>query len=162
MQFFVACSGGLEKVKVISENRKARFNYEILEKYEAGISLTGTEIKSVRSGRMNMQDCFARVTRTGEVELIGMHISPHHTTAAFFNHEAKRKRMLLLHKREIRKIRSQAETKGLSLVPTKAYLKGQLLKIELAVARGKKLHDKRETLKKKADKRDVQRALKNY
>ncbi|AFY61457.1 SsrA-binding protein SmpB [Synechococcus sp. PCC 6312] len=145
--------------KLVSDNRQARFLYEILDTYEAGIVLQGTEVKSIRAGKVNLRDGFARV-RDGEVWLMNVHISPHDTTNTHYNHDPRRNRKLLLHKEEIRKLIGKVEQKGLTLVPLRMKLKNGRVKVEIAVARGKKLHDKREDLKQKQDKRDMERAMK--
>lgn len=145
--------------KVISDNRQARFEYEILETYEAGIALQGTEVKSIRAGRINLRDGYA-ILRNGEAWLINVHISPLESASAFFNHDPRRTRKLLLHRQEIRKLIGKVEQQGLTLVPLKMYLKKGFVKIAIGLARGKKLHDKRETLKKRQDERDMQRAMK--
>lgn len=146
--------------KIITDNRKARYLYELLETYQAGIELQGTEVKSIRAGRVNMQDGYALV-RNGEAWLINVHISPYETSA-HFNHEPRRTRKLLLHRKEINKLIGLVEQKGLTLVPTKMYFKNGLVKVEIAVGRGKKLHDKRETIKQRDDKRQMERAMKQY
>lgn len=146
-------------IKLVADNRQARYQYEILETFEAGIALVGTEVKSIREGKVNLKDGFANVKR-GEVWLHNVHISPHSMTNLAYNHEPRRTRKLLLHKREIRKLIGQTEQKGLTLVPLKMYLKGGKVKVSLALGRGKKLHDKRESLKQKQDKREIARALK--
>jgi SsrA-binding protein len=145
--------------KVISDNRQARFLYEILEVYEAGIELTGTEVKSIRAGKVNLKDGFVRI-RGGEAFLLNVHISPQNTVGQFFNHEPLRNRRLLLHDKEIRKLIGQTEQKGLTVIPLKLYLKRGWVKVSIALARGKKVHDKRESLKQKQDKRDIERAMK--
>ena len=147
--------------KVLSDNRQARFLYEILETYEAGIELLGTEVKSIRQGKVNLRDGFT-VIRNGEAWLNNIHISPSSTTSQVFNHDPRRARRLLLHKQEITKLIGQVEQKGLTLVPLKMYLKKGWIKVTIALARGKKLHDKREDLKRKDAKRDIERAMKNY
>ena len=147
--------------KVVADNRQARFQYEILETYEAGIELLGTEVKSIREGRVNLRDGFAQV-RNAEVWLQNVHISPSKNTSQFFNHDPRRTRKLLLHRDEIRKLIGKIEQKGLTLVPLKMYLKRGWVKVTLALGRGKKLHDKRESLKQKQAKREVERALKQY
>jgi SsrA-binding protein len=147
-------------IKIVSDNRQARFLYEILETYEAGIELFGTEVKSIRAGKANLRDGFALV-RNGEVFLLNVHISPHHTTSQVFNHDPRRTRKLLLHRDQIRKLTGKVEQQGLTLVPLKMYLKRGWIKIDLALVRGKKLHDKREDVKRRDDQRDMQRALKN-
>lgn len=145
--------------KLISDNRQARFQYEILETYEAGIELLGTEVKSIRQGRVNLRDGYASV-RNGEVWLENVHISPHGTTNKAYNHEAKRTRRLLMRRDEIRKLIGKVEQKGLTLVPLKMYMKRGWVKVVIALAKGKKLHDKRETLKRKQEKREIDRAMK--
>ncbi|MDM9380493.1 SsrA-binding protein SmpB [Chlorogloeopsis sp. ULAP01] len=147
--------------KVISDNRQARYLYEILETYEAGIQLTGTEVKSIRAGRVNLQDGYALI-RNGEAWLINAHISPYTASGQYFNHEPRRTRKLLLHRQELRKLIGKVEQQGLTLVPLKMYLKRGWVKVSIALVRGKKLHDKREDLKKRQDQREMQRAMKNY
>ncbi|MFM1842683.1 MAG: tmRNA-binding protein SmpB [Cyanobacteriota bacterium] len=150
-----------ERIKIISDNRQARFLYEILETYEVGIELKGTEVKSVRAGKVNLRDGFATL-RDGEVWLMNVHISPYEKSSQFFNHEPRRNRRLLMHNWEIRKLIGQVEQKGLTLVPLKMYLKGSWVKLTLGLGKGKKLHDKRETLKRRQDDRDIARAIKRY
>lgn len=147
--------------KIVTDNRKARYLYEILETYEAGIELKGTEVKSIRAGRANLQDGYA-LLRDGEAWLINVHISPYENTGNFFNHEPRRTRKLLLHRREINKLIGQVEQKGLTLVPLKMYLKRGRVKVMIGLARGKKLHDKRETIRRRDDQRSMQRALKQF
>ncbi|NET40317.1 MAG: SsrA-binding protein SmpB [Cyanothece sp. SIO1E1] len=147
--------------KVLSDNRQARYLYEILETYEAGIELQGTEVKSIRQGKVNLRDGYALI-RNGEVWLLNVHISPHSSASQVFNHEPRRTRKLLLHHQEIRKLIGQVEQKGLTLVPLKLYLKRGWVKVNIALVRGKKLHDKREDLKRKQEKRETERALKHY
>ena len=144
-------------IKVISENRKAYHDCFVEEKLEAGIKLTGTEIKSIRNGRVNLKDSFARV-ENGEVWLYQMHISPYEQGNRF-NHDPLRKRKLLLHKSEINKLLGRVQQEGLTLVPTKLYLKRGLAKIELGVCRGKKLYDKRQDIAKRDAKREIERAF---
>jgi SsrA-binding protein len=146
-------------IKILADNRQARFQYEFLEVYEAGIVLTGTEVKSIRAGRVNLRDSYG-LLRQGEAWLLNTHISPHATTSSYFNHEPTRTRKLLLHKKQIRELIGNVERKGLTLVPTKLYLKDGRVKVSLALARGKKLHDKRDDLRKKDDQRDMARAMK--
>ncbi len=145
--------------RVFADNRQARFNYEILETYEAGIELTGTEVKSIKSGQANLRDAFA-IIRNGQVMLLNVHISPHHTTSVIFNHEPTRTRRLLMHRQEIRKIIGKVQQKGLTLVPLKLYLKNGWIKVDLALVRTKKLYDKRENIKEREDKRDIARVMK--
>jgi SsrA-binding protein len=147
--------------KVISDNRQARYLYEILETYEAGIQLTGTEVKSIRAGRVNLQDGYALI-RNGEAWLLNAHISPYNASSEYFNHEPRRTRKLLLHRDEIRKLVGKVEQQGLTLVPLKMYFKRGWVKITIALGKGKKLHDKREDVKRRDDQRDMRRAMKNY
>ncbi|MFN3360258.1 MAG: SsrA-binding protein SmpB [Pseudanabaenaceae cyanobacterium] len=144
---------------VFAENRQARFNYEILEVYEAGIELRGTEVRSIKAGLVNLRDSFA-VIRNGEVWLLNMYVAPHKTTRSSFNHEPTRTRKLLLHKDEIRKLIGKVEQKGFTLVPLKLYLKNGWIKVSLGLAKAKKLYDKREDIKKRDDQREMARALK--
>jgi SsrA-binding protein len=148
-----------DSIKIVSDNRQARFQYEILEVYEAGVELVGTEIKSIRAGKANLRDGFALI-RKGEMWLHNVHISPHQTASNFFNHDPRRTRKLLLHRKEIRKLIGQVEQQGLTLVPLKMYMKGGWVKVAIALVRGKKLHDKREDSRRRDDQRDMQRALK--
>jgi len=145
--------------KIISDNRYARFQYEILETFETGIELLGTEVKSIRAGKVNLRDGFALV-RNAEVWLHNVHISPYNHSGNYFNHEPLRTRRLLLHREEIRKLVGKIEQKGLTLIPLKLYFKSGWVKLTLGLGRGKKLHDKRETLKRKDDQRDMARAMK--
>ncbi len=144
----------------MADNRQARFTYEILDSYEAGIALKGTEVKSIRAGKVNLRDGYAQV-KNGEVWLLNVHISPHDMTNQAYNHDPRRPRRLLLHKAEIRKLIGKVEEKGLTLVPLKLYLKKGRVKVNIAIGRGKKLHDKRESLKQKQEKRDIARMTKN-
>ncbi len=146
--------------RLVADNRQARFEYEILETYEVGVELRGTEVKSIRQGKANLRDGFALI-RNGEAWLHNVHISPHSTSSQIVNHEPRRTRKLLLHSQEIRKLIGQVEQKGLTLVPLKMYLKRGWVKLTLGLAKGKKLHDKRETLKRKQSDREIQRAMKN-
>lgn len=145
--------------KTLAQNRKARHDYHIEATYEAGIALTGTEIKSVRSGRVQLKDSFARV-ENGQVMLHNVHISPY-DQGNRFNHEPERTRKLLLHRLEILKLIGLTREKGYSLVPLSIYLKGGWAKVELGLAKGKKNYDKREDLKKKDAMREVERALRD-
>ncbi|AFY65712.1 SsrA-binding protein SmpB [Geitlerinema sp. PCC 7407] len=147
--------------KVVSDNRQARYQYEILETYEAGIQLQGTEVKSIREGRANLRDGFALV-RGGEAWLMNVHVSPHESAGQFFQHDPRRNRKLLLHRKEINKLIGKLEQQGLTLVPLKLYLKRGKVKVSLGLGRGKKLYDKRETLKGRQAKREIERALKQY
>lgn len=150
-----------ESFKIVADNRQARFRYEILETYEAGIELKGTEVKSIREGKANLRDGYALI-RNGEAWLLNMHISPYEHSSAFFNHDPRRTRRLLLHKKEIRKLIGKVEQEGLTLIPLKMYLKKGLVKLTIALGKGKKLHDKRESIKQRDDKREMARATKRY
>ncbi len=145
--------------KVIATNREAYHNYHILETFEAGIQLTGTEVKSARAGRVNLKDAYSLV-QDGEAWLFNAHISPY-SHGNRQNHDPIRTRRLLLHKREIIRLQSKIQEKGLTIVPTKLYLKGNLIKCELAIARGKKLYDKRESEARKTQEREARAAIKN-
>jgi len=148
----------VEKVKVISRNRKAYHNYFIDESYEAGIVLTGTEVKSVRQARVNLKDGYAQVD-DGELFLCNVHISPY-DPGNRFNHDPLRRRKLLMHRREIDRLDGRVREKGYTLVPLRIYLKGGLVKVELALARGKRMYDKRQVLREKESQREAERALK--
>jgi len=141
--------------KVISKNRKALHDYHVEETYEAGIVLTGTEVKSVRNSRVNLKDSFAKV-EGGELFLYNMHISPY-DPGNRFNHEPLRVRKLLMHKSEIGRLAGKIQEKGYALIPLKIYFRGSLIKIELGLARGKKLYDKRRDIAEKDSKREMER-----
>lgn len=145
--------------KVLAQNKKANFDYAIEETIEAGIVLQGTEIKSIRAGRVNLKDSFARIDR-GEVRIINMHISPYEQGNRF-NHDPTRTRKLLLHRKQIDKLIGQTQQQGYSLVPIKLYIKDGFAKILIGVGKGKKKYDKREDLKQKQMKRDVDRAMRD-
>lgn len=144
--------------KLIAENRRARHEYHLLERYEAGLMLTGTEVKSLRDGKAELQRAFGDV-RDGELFLVGAHI-PEYTQGNVANHEPDRDRKLLLHRREIDQLQSKVQEKGLTLVPTKLYWKDGRAKVELALARGKDVRDKRRTIADRDAKRQMERALK--
>lgn len=146
-----------DHVKSLASNRKALHDYAIEDRLEVGIVLTGTEIKSVRAGRVNLQDSYARIVN-GEVWLIGVHIAPY-DMGTHYNHPPKRDRKLLLHRREIRRLEGKIDSPGYTLVPLRVYIKGRYAKVELAVARGKRQYDKREAIAKREADREVQRAL---
>lgn len=146
--------------KTIAENRKARHDYFIEETYEAGIVLKGTEIKSIRLGRVNMKDSHARIMN-GEVHLVNMHIAEYEQGNRF-NHDPTRSRKLLLHRKEIDKLAGLIQREGYTLVPLKIYIKNGFAKVLLGLGKGKKKYDKREDLKRKQMKRDAERALKEY
>lgn len=143
--------------KVLCTNRKARHDYHIEETLEAGIALQGTEVKSLRAGKANLKDSYAGL-EGGEVYLYNCHISPYEA-ASRFNHEPLRTRKLLLHRREIRRLVGKVQEKGLTLVPLSMYLEKGKVKVELALARGKKLYDKREDLRRRAAEREVEQAF---
>ena len=146
-------------MKIIAENKKARHDYFIEDTFEAGIELFGTEVKSIRAGRINLKDSHISILR-GEMFVIGMHISPYEK-GNIFNKDPLRTRKLLMHRREIDRLYGKMKIDGYTLIPTKAYLKNGLVKIEVALARGKKLHDKREDAAVKDINRTIDRALKN-
>lgn len=141
-------------------NKKAKFDYFIEDEYEAGIVLTGTEIKSVRKGSCNIKDCYG-IIKNNEVFLLNMFIGQY-KEGNIFNHDETRSRKLLLHKKEIKKIAQAVEVQGLTLVPIKLYFKDNKLKVSLGVCRGKKTYDKRETIKERDLKREVAKNLKNF
>lgn len=145
----------------IAENRKARYEYEVLETYEAGIQLAGTEVKSIREGRVNLMDSYGLI-RNGEAWLLNAHIAPYKASGQYFNHEPRRTRKLLLHQKEINRLIGQVEQKGLTLIPLKMYFKGNWIKLLLGLCRGKKLYDKRETVKRRQDQRQIERVMKSY
>lgn len=144
--------------KIITQNRKARFEYTILETYECGIVLAGTEVKSIRNGHVNLKDSYA-VIRNGEVFVCGMHVSPY-DHGNIFNQEPLRDRKLLLHRSEIRKLIGYIQQKGFTLVPLELYFLRGKVKVLLGVAKGKKLYDKREAIAKKDSRREIDRQLK--
>jgi SsrA-binding protein len=141
-----------ENVKVVAKNRKAGFEYFLLDFYEAGIALQGSEIKSIRAGQMSIAEAYVEVDAR-EAWLIEAHIAPYEQ-ANRFNHEPKRRRQLLLHKRQIRELWDAVRQKGVTIVPTKVYLKDGRAKVEIALAKGKKLHDKRESIAKRDQERE--------
>jgi SsrA-binding protein len=143
--------------RAIATNRKAFFNFEILDRFEAGVSLVGTEVQSIREGGLNFRDSFV-LFRGGELFLVGCRIGPY-SHGNRMNHIEGRDRKLLLHKNEIRKIGGKATEKGLTIVPLKAYFKNGRVKLEIGLARGKKAHDKRETLKRKDIERETRQAV---
>lgn len=148
----------MEKGKVIIDNRKARHDFHILETFEAGVELKGTEVKSLRQGKANLKDSYAQVD-SGELFLLNMHISPYEQGNRF-NVDPLRRRKLLMHKREIMRLLGKTKEEGLTLVPLKAYLSRGRVKIELALAKGKKLFDKREAAAEKTAKREIDKAMK--
>jgi SsrA-binding protein len=145
------------ETKLISDNRRARFEYELFDVYQAGIELSGTEVKSMRAGKANLQDSFARV-EGGELWLYNMHVSLYEQGNRF-NHEPTRRRKLLLHAQEITRIKSRLEEKGLTLIPLKLYFKRNWVKVDLALARGRHLYDKREAIRKRETDRSLKRLV---
>ena len=146
-------------IKPVAENRRARHDYFVEESYECGIALQGTEVKSMREGRVNLKESYATV-RNGEVMVQSMHISPYEQ-GGIFNADPLRPKRLLLHKAEIRKLKAQVQRDGYTLIPLKIYLKDGRMKLELGVCQGKQLHDKRDDMANKDAQRDIQRALRN-
>ncbi len=140
-------------MKIVATNRKAYHDYEVLETYEAGIVLKGTEVKSAKQGRINLKDSYAKIDN-GEIFLINAHISPY-THGNVYNHDPRRTRKLLLHKKEIMRLYGKVKEKGLTLIPLKAYIKNGKIKIELGLCKGKKVYDKRAEIKK----RDLEREM---
>ena len=147
-----------EAVKQIANNKKAYHEYFIEKTYEAGIELVGTEVKSLRMGKCSIKEADVHI-KGGEVYVVGMHITPYEK-GNIFNKDPLRQRRLLLHKQEIRSLAQALKEKGYTLVPLRVYLKGSLVKVEIGLAKGKKLYDKRESLKQKEDKREADRAVK--
>ena len=145
------------KIKIIGQNRKARHLYELVEFVEAGMVLTGSEVKSLREGRISFMDGYVQFEH-GEAFLVGVHIAEYEN-AGYAQHRPDRPRKLLLHKREIEGLMKKVEQKGLTVVPTKVYFKNGRIKLELALGRGKKLHDRRQDLKERAVKRDTAREM---
>ncbi|RYZ51054.1 MAG: SsrA-binding protein SmpB [Proteobacteria bacterium] len=146
------------EIKVISSNKKAFHNYEIGEKWEAGIALKGTEVKALRDGRVNLGDGWVNITDDLEAVLMEIQIG-HYTFGNYANHEERRNRKLLLNKNELTKISKAIKQKGLSVVPTRIYFKGSFVKVEIAIGRGKKSHDKRESSKENDAKREIARTM---
>lgn len=146
-------------IKVIATNKKAFHDYFVEEKYECGIALFGTEVKSVRQGKVNLKESWAQI-RKGEVWVEGMHISPYEQ-GNIFNRDPLRAKKLLMHRREIRKLEGLVTRQGYTLVPLEVYLKDGRMKVQLGLCRGKQLHDKRDTIAKRDSDREIQRALRN-
>ena len=149
-----------EGIKVVATNRKARHDYAIEDTIEAGIVLIGSEIKSIRGGQVNLRDSYASI-EGGEVWLHNTHIAPY-DPASRFGHEPRRKRKLLLHKRQIARLASRVQEKGYTLIPLRMYLRNNRAKVELALARGKRQYDKRAAIAKREDQRRAQRALREH
>ena len=149
---------GTNNFKLVANNKKAYHDYFIDDKYETGIELYGTEVKSIRMGKCSIKEAFVRI-ENGQVYIYGMHISPYEK-GNIFNKDPLRQRKLLMHRREIDKLLSKIKEKGFTLVPLQVYFKGSLVKVEIGLARGKKLYDKRDDIAKKDAKRDMERSFK--
>ena len=149
-----------DHIKLIAENRKARFDYFIIDKMEAGLVLKGTEVKSLRQGRANLKDAYARI-KNGELWIHQMHISPY-PFAYYNNHDPLRVRKLLLHKQEIKKLYGKLNERGFALIPLRLYFRQGKVKLLLGLAKGKRQHDKRETIRRRDEKRDLDRQRKEY
>lgn len=150
---------GKHRIKLVAENRKVRHDYIIEDRYEAGLALVGTEVKSLRMGKANLKDSYARI-KNGEVFVYQMHIGAY-PFAYYNNHDPLRPRKLLLHRHEIKKLYGKVNEKGYALVPLKLYFKDGKAKLDLALARGKQSHDKRETIRRRDQKRELERERKN-
>ena len=148
-----------EAIKIIAKNSKAYHDYFIEEKYEAGIELAGTEVKSIRMGQVNLKDSFC-IIKEGQLSVLGMHVSPYEK-GNIFNKDPRRQRRLLMHKREILRLFGKIKQDGYSLIPLAIYLKGPRVKLEIGLAKGKKLYDKRESAAKKDAKREMDRVMKS-
>ena len=148
-----------ESIKIIAKNAKAFHDYFIEDRYETGIELAGTEVKSIRQGNVNLKDSFC-IIKDGEISVMGMHISPYEK-GNIFNKDPRRTRKLLMHKREIMRLFGKIKQDGYSLIPLSIYFKGSLVKLEIGLARGKKLYDKRDSAAKKDAKREIDRAMKS-
>ena len=148
-----------ESIKIVAKNSKAFHDYFIEDRYETGIELAGTEVKSIRQGNVNLKDSFC-IIKDGEISVLGMHISPYEK-GNIFNKDPRRTRKLLMHKREIMRLFGKIKQDGYSLVPLSIYFKGPYVKLEVGLARGKKLYDKRDSAAKKDAKREIDRAMKS-
>ena len=148
-----------EGQKTIAANKKAFHDYFVLERLEAGIELCGTEVKSIRGGGVNLKDAWCDISKSGELILKGMHISPY-DHGNIFNRDPRRERRLLMHRREIFRLMGVVQQQGLTLIPLSLYWKGSLVKVQVGLCRGKKLYDKRDDMAKRAAKRDIERAMK--
>ena len=146
-----------EDIKIVANNRKASFEYFLLEKFEAGLALQGSEIKSIRAGQISIAEAYIDVPNGQEAWLIESHIAPY-VQANRFNHDPKRKRRLLLHKKQIRELWNNVRIKGMTIVPLRVYIKDGRAKIEIALAKGKKAYDKRESIARRDQERDTERA----
>jgi SsrA-binding protein len=145
-------------IHLVAQNKKARHDYEILSTFEAGVVLTGTEIKSIREGRIQLKDGFGKIDK-GEAFLEEVYIAPYPNAGPFFNHDPTRRRKLLLHRREIQRLMGKIQEKGLAFIPLRVYLKGGRAKVEMALARGRRKYEKREALRKHDAQREIERAL---
>ncbi len=150
-----------ETVKILQSNKKAYFNYEIIENIEAGVSLSGTEVKSLRQGKFSFGDSYIKIDNNGELMLVSFTIQPY-DKGSLFNHQPDRTRRLLVHRQEIKRLRRKVEEKGLTLVPTKVYLKGNLVKVQVSLARGKNVQDKKQAIKERDLTRQANREAKEY
>ena len=148
-----------DNYKLVAQNKKATFDYFIEERYETGITLVGTEVKSVRMGKVSIKESYVQIDKNGEVIIIGMHISPYEK-GNIFNKDPLRTRKLLMHRAEINKLVGKVKTAGYTLVPLKVYLNGSLVKVEIGLARGKKNYDKRQDIQKKDQRREAERDYK--
>ncbi len=142
----------------VIKNKRAFFEYEVFKRYEAGIALVGTEVKSIRAGQAYLGDAFCQINTSGDLEIHQMEIKPYEQ-GNIFNHDPKRRRTLLMHKKEIIRLAIEVKEKGLSIIPLKLYYKHNRVKVEIAVCRGKKLYDKRQTIKEREQKREIKSAL---
>ena len=149
-----------ESIRIIATNKKAYHNYEVVETFETGVALQGSEVKSVRQGKISLKESYAKI-KNGELFLINCHISPY-SASSFFNHTPLRTRKLLMHKKEIIRLQIKTQEKGFTIVPTKVYFKRGKVKIEIALARGKRLFDKRAESRRKTVEREIRQALKGY
>ena len=149
-----------EGIKIVAENRKARYDYHIEDKFEAGMVLLGTEVKSLRTGRCNLKDSYARIIND-EIWVINIHIGPY-PFAYYNNHEPRRQRKLLLHKSEIKKLYGKVNEMGYNLIPLRVYFKNGKAKIQIALARGKKKYDKRHSIRRRDEQRDLDRTMRRY
>ena len=149
-----------DQIKIMQTNKKAYFNYEVVEDFECGIALVGTEVKSIRQNRVSFGDSYVKITPKGLV-LTGLHISTY-SQGSINNHEPERERNLLAHKQEIKRMRRKVDEKGMTLVPTQIYLKGNLVKIRISLCKGKQSHDKRNAIKERDMSRELRREMKNF
>lgn len=146
-------------MKIIATNRKASFEYFLMEKFEAGIALQGSEIKSIRAGQISIQEAYVDLPEGQEAWLVESHIAPYEQAGTYFNHEPKRRRRLLLHKKQIRELWNSVRMKGMTVIPTRVYLKDGRAKVEIALAKGKKAYDKRASIAKRDEARNHERAV---